>query len=321
MGFAADIEFAEGGVSVVVPVYRSVATLPVLVQRIHAALIDVDHEVLLVDDGSPADTWAMVSSLAATDARVIGLRLGRNAGQHNALVAGVRAARYATTVTLDDDLQNPPEEIPTLLAALVDGVDVVYGSPEVVAQRWWRHTSSRWTRSLMASALGAENAARLSSFRALRTGLRVGFATDLGPAVSLDALLSWSTSRFTSVTVRHEHRAEGRSHYTFRKLMRFALDTATGYSAVPLQIATTLGAVTAVFGVGVLVWVVGRLVVTGSSVPGFPFLASIIAIFSGVQLITLGIIGEYLARMHFRVMRKPTYVIAERVGGADEAAP
>lgn len=307
-------------VSVVVPVYHSVETLPVLVRRIHESLPDTPHEIIMVDDGSPATTWHMVEHLAATDPTVTGLRLGRNSGQHNALLAGVRAAKYDVTVTIDDDLQNPPEEIPTLLAALVDDIDVVYGAPAEVAQRRWRRSSSAWMRTLMASALGVDNAARMSSFRAFRTSLRHGFETDLGPGVSMDALLSWSTSRFSSVDVAHHNRAEGRSTYTFRKLLRFALDTATGYSAVPLQIAMTLGLVTALFGLGILVWVVGRAILGDSSVPGFPFLASMIAIFSGVQLITIGIIGEYLARMHFRVMRKPTYVVAERTDHEGEPA-
>ena len=302
------------GVSVVVPVFRSTSTLPVLVSRISTALADVPNEILLVDDGSPADTWATVQELAEANENVIGIRLGRNVGQHNALLAGVRAARFDVTVTIDDDLQNPPEEIPTLLAGLVDGVDVVYGTPLAVAQRRWRQNSSLWTRTLMASALGAENAARMTSFRAFRTRLRVGFDGELGPAVSLDALLSWSTSKFASVTVEHHPRAEGRSNYTLRRLLRFAIDTATGYSAVPLQLAMGLGLLTALFGVGVLAWVIGRLLVTGTSVPGFPFLASIIAIFAGVQLVTLGVIGEYLARMHFRVMRKPSYVVTESAG-------
>jgi len=306
----------QSGVSVVVPVYRSSSTLADLVRQIEIALSARPYEILLVDDGSPPETWQIVGNLAAERRNVTGIRLGRNCGQHSALLAGVRAARYGVTVTIDDDLQNPPEEIPRLLGALVNGLDVVYGTPSEVEQRRWRRSSSLWARTLMSTALGAENASRMTSFRAFRTRLRDGFDGELGPAVSLDALLSWSTSRFGSVTVRHEPRSEGRSNYTFRKLLRFALDTATGYSAVPLQLALALGLLTAMFGVGVLIWVVGRLIVTGASIPGFPFLASVIAIFSGVHLLTLGVIGEYLAKMHFRVMRKPTYVVAQQVGGS-----
>lgn len=308
-------------VSVVVPVYRTSDGLRELVARVHLSLGPRTHEVILVDDGSPSESWKVISQLAGGDDQVVGVRLGRNAGQHSALLAGVRAAQYPFTVTIDDDLQNPPEEIPKLLDALCTEVDVVYGTPNVVAQKRWRSASSLLTRSLLASSLGADNAAKMTSFRAFRTSLRDGFNADLGPAVSLDALLSWSTLRFSSVPVEHHDRAEGTSNYSFRTLIRFAFDSATGYSTVPLKVAMYLGLFTAGFGVCVLVWVVGRLALTGNSVPGFPFLASIVTIFSGAQLLALGVIGEYLARMHFRVMRKPTYVIAESTADKDSVEP
>jgi glycosyltransferase involved in cell wall biosynthesis len=307
------------GVSVVVPVFRSGPTLSELVERVDAVLADTPHEIVLVDDGSPESTWEVVRSLATAHDNVRALRLGRNFGQHNALVAGVRAASYELTITIDDDLQNPPEEMPTLLEALHAGLDVVYGTPSAASQDRWRRTAGRLSRWAMAGALGAENAAKMTSFRAFRTDLRRAFDGEVGPSVSLDALLSWGTNRFGSVEVRHDARQEGSSNYSFRRLLRFAIDTATGYSALPLQVATTVGFATAIFGLGLLVWVLGRLVVEGGSAPGFPFLASAIAIFSGVQLMTLGIMGEYLARMHFRLMRKPTYVVAEEFGASQEA--
>lgn len=223
-------------------------------------------------------------------------------------------------MTIDDDLQNPPEEIPRLLDALSTGIDVVYGTPATTAQRRWRAASGTAMRLMLARILGVEGAQDLSSFRAFRSSLRDGFDDALGPAVTIDALLSWSTSRFASVTVEHHDRTEGKSNYSFRKLLRFAFDTSTGYSAAPLQGATIIGAITALFGVGVLVWVAGQVLIVGESARGFPFLASIIAIFAGAQLVALGIIGEYLARMHFRIMRKPTYFIAETVSGHDRSA-
>jgi glycosyltransferase involved in cell wall biosynthesis len=306
------------GVSVVVPVFRSGPTLGTLVDRVAETMGERPYEVILVDDGSPLETWSTVEGLARTRDHVVGLRLGRNFGQHNALVAGVRKARYPVVVTIDDDLQNPPEEIPKLLAALNDDLDVVYGTPTSISQDRWRRMASVLSRWAMASALGAENAGRMTSFRAFRTDLREAFQGDLGPSVSLDALLSWGTSRFGSVEVEHHLRAEGSSNYTFRRLLSFAIDTATGYSALPLQIATSIGLLTSVFGLGVLVYVLGRLVVSGTAVPGFAFLASTIAIFAGAQLLTLGIMGEYLARMHFRLMRKPTYVLSEQAGRLGE---
>ena len=242
---------------------------------------------------------------------MIGVRLGRNSGQHSALLAGVRIARYDKTVTIDDDLQNPPAEILKLLDALSSELDVVYGTPISVSQDSWRRFSSWLVRKVLTSTSGTENAMELSPFRAFRTSLRRGFEADTGPSVSLDSLLAWSTSRFGSVRVSHEKRSDGESNYSARKLMRFALDTVTGYSSAPLRAASILGFGAVVFGLGVLSWVLGRLLMTGTSISGFPFLASTITIFAGVQLISLGVIGEYIARMHFRIMRKPAYVVAE----------
>ena len=301
------------GVSVVVPVYQSVSTLPNLVERVNSTLAALgEYEILLVDDGSADCTWTAVSDLSERWPQVTGVRLGRNFGQHNALVAGLRAASMPVTVTIDDDLQNPPEEIPQLVNALLrDNLDVVYGVPEQVAQSFPRRLAGRMIRHALKRGLSVESAPTVSSFRAFRTRNRDAFARDLGSNVSLDALLTWGGSRYGSVTVRHDARAVGTSNYTFGKLLRFAIDTTTGYSTAPLQAASILGLATALFGLAILIFVVGRLIITGESVPGFPFLAASIAIFSGVQLLTLGIIGEYLARMHFRVMGKPTYVIRE----------
>ena len=308
-------------VSIVVPVYRSTDSLIALVDRLDEVLAPRgDYEVILVDDGSPAETWAVITGLTARSSRVRGFRLGRNFGQHSALVAGVRQARFPIVVTLDDDLQNPPEEIPRLVAALEErDLDVVYGVPERMEQSFPRRLAGRITRKSLGSGLGQEAALDFSSFRAFRTRIRDAFASDLGTNVSLDALLTWGASRFGSVSVRHDVRAMGASNYTYRRLLRFAIDTTTGYSTAPLQFASILGLATACLGFLSLLWVVLYPLVIGRSVEGFPFLASTIAIFSGVQLLTLGIIGEYLSRMHFRVMRKPTYVISQ-VAGTDVTA-
>ena len=298
-------------VSVVVPVYKSYQSLGPLVKRVHQALLDVAHEVVLVDDGSPVKTWTEIQRLSEAHEFVRGIRLSRNSGQHSALLAGVRSARGAIVVTIDDDLQNPPEEIPKLLARVGDQIDLVYGNPRRIAQSWWRRWASISIRRFMGSVLNAENVRNSSSFRAFKTTLRDGFSAELGPSVSLDALLSWATTRSMSVEVVHAPREEGTSHFNLRRLLRFAIDTITGYSTAPLQAVLALGFFTAFIGLCLLVWVVGRAVFAGTSVPGFAFLASTIALFSGVQLMTLGVIGEYLARMHFRIMNKPSYVIGE----------
>jgi len=290
-----------------------------LVERVCASSwFTNDSEIIVVDDGNLDSTWNVIGELARQNRRVRGFRLGRNSGQHAALLAGVRQAKNPVIVTLDDDLQNPPEEVPNLLQALTEDVDVVYGLPTRAKQSTWRNISSVGSKALMRYTLGFLRATDISAFRVFRTKLRDSFDRDLGPGVSLDALLNWATTRFASVEVRHDARAQGESNYNFRKLLRFMLDTATGYSTVPLRFATSLGLVTVTLSLGILGWVLWRPLFTGESVPGFPFLAATIAIFSGVQLIVLGVLGQYIGRMHFRVMNKPTYTIADRTDRISE---
>jgi glycosyltransferase involved in cell wall biosynthesis len=232
----------------------------------------------------------------------------RNYGQHNALLCGIRAAKYDLVVTMDDDLQHPPEEIPRLLARLEEGFDVVFGAPKAEQNGLLRAIASRITRLALRTTVGADVARNVSAFRLFRTQLREAFASYQSPFVSIDVLLTWATTRFGAVTVSFQKRYSGSSNYTFTKLVRFALDMMTGFSAAPLQLASLIGFGCMLFGVAVFFYVVVRYCLEGS-VAGFPFLASIIAIFSGAQLFALGVIGEYLARMHFRSMKRPAYVV------------
>lgn len=296
--------------SVVVPVYNSEASLPELVARLGTVLgkTGSPFELVLVNDGSRDESGCVIEELASRHRWVRGIHLTRNFGQHNALLCGIRAARHDVIVTMDDDLQNPPEEIPKLLAKLDEGFDVVYGTPEARQHGFFRNLASGVTRVALQSSMGADTARHASAFRAFRTRLRDAFSSYRSPFVSIDVLLTWGTGRFAAVRVDHRPRHAGRSNYTFRKLAVHALDMMTGFSTLPLQIASVTGFVFTLFGLAVLAYVLGRYVIEGGSVPGFPFLASVIAIFSGAQLFALGIIGEYLARMHFRMMEKPAYV-------------
>jgi undecaprenyl-phosphate 4-deoxy-4-formamido-L-arabinose transferase len=312
----------ERGVSVVVPVHGTGDALEELVTRIAPVLTASGRrwEVILVDDGSPESAWKRIEGLARQEPRVRGITLARNYGQHNALLCGLRAASFDTTITMDDDLQHPPEEIPRLLARLDEGWDLVYGTPAAPKQPFWRRVASGLIRAALARSIGRERAKTVSAFRALRTANRDAFTDFRGPFVSLDVLLSWTTDRATHVEVRHDPRTSGTSSYSFWKLVAHAADMMTGFSTWPLRLASVVGFGFTLFGFAVLVYVIGRFIAAGGSVPGFPFLASIIAIFSGAQLFALGIIGEYLARVHFRSMERPVYVVrattAEGPGGA-----
>lgn len=309
---------AKGGVSICVPVFGTSETLLRIADQVAASLSDRPYEIIFVDDGSPRETWDVVRALAARD-HIRGIRLSRNVGQHSALLAGVRAACHGIIVTLDDDLQNPPEEIPKLLALLDEhpDIDLVYGTSPLAAHRWWRRAGSAMIRVTLAKALATPGASHIGPFRAFRTRLRDGFALSTGPGVSVDALLAWSTDRVACVEVEHHERQDGRSGYSFRRLRSFAFDVITGYSTVPLRLVTRLGFISSLFGLAVLVHVIGRYLVVGTTVAGFPVLASIVALFSGAQMLSLGIIGEYLGRTHVRVTGQPAYVIAEQADGSD----
>jgi undecaprenyl-phosphate 4-deoxy-4-formamido-L-arabinose transferase len=301
------------GISAVVPAYNSELTLGQLAARLEAVLraVSVDFELVLVNDGSRDGTWATIEALRREHSWIRGIDLTRNCGQHNALLCGIRAAHYPLIVTLDDDLQNPPEEIPKLLAALTDDVDVVYGAPEVEVHGLWRDLASQVTKIVLAGALGAQTARMVGPFRLFRTTVRRAFADYRGTSVNIDVLLTWGTTRFRGVPVRHDPRSTGISNYTLWTLLTHSLNMLTGFSALPLQLASMLGFGLTIFGGMLLAFVVGRNLLQGVAVPGFAFLASIVIIFSGAQLFTLGVIGEYLGRMHFRLLDRPAYVVRE----------
>jgi len=301
-------------ISVVVPVYHGERFVEPLVERLALVLptFAEAYEVILVNDGSPDSSWSAIERMAKKYPWVRGINLMRNYGQHNATVCGLRAVRYDITVTMDQDLQHPPEEIPHLLAKLDDGFDVVYGAPHKLPQGWVRNVLTAGIKDLLARAIGISSVRNISAFRAFRTDLRKAFANFQSPSLILDVLLSWGSTRFTSVKVNIAPAEE--SNYDFRGLVRVALLILTGYSTAPLRIASWTGFIMTIFGVSVFGYVLVVYFTVGS-LPGFPFLASIVSLFSGAQLFTLGIIGEYLARVFDRSMDRPIYVVQSTVGG------
>jgi len=303
-------------VSVIVPVYNSEATMDELVARINDVLETAAErfEIILVNDGSKDGSWEVISKLAGKMQHVRGVNLMHNYGQHNALLAGIQRAQYEIIVTIDDDLQNPPEGIPKLISRLNEGYDVVYGRPAQRSHSVWRNISSKILKGVLKVVLGAEMGGYSSAFRAFSSILVRGFEKFKDAQLSIDVLLSWSAARVTYVLVSHEPRRFGKSGYTFRKLMLLAFNMLTGYSILPLRIASGVGFTTSLFGLSMFFYVMIRRLLQTEYVPGFAFIASEVALFAGLQLFAIGIIGEYLARLHFRTMGKPPYVIREDTG-------
>lgn len=298
--------------SVVVPVYNSAKSLPELVNRLHSSLNQIakKYELILVNDFSQDNSWEIISKLVKDYPWIIGINLRRNYGQHNALLCGIRAAKFDYTITMDDDLQHPPEEIYKLLDGLDKGFEVMYGIPNKLPHSNWRNFFSKYTKLILARIIGIARVKNISSFRAFHTNLRDTFANFNSPDVFIDALLSWGAMSFGTVIVNELPRIEGKSNYTFFKLVKMGLLILTGFSTAPLRFASLLGFSFTFIGLVILIYVLGRYFSEGS-IPGFPFLASAITIFSGTQLFALGIFGEYLGHIFERSSARPPYIIDE----------
>jgi len=299
--------------SVVVPVYRGEKLVEPLVERLNKSLptFAKKYEVILVNDGSPDGSWDVIEQLAKKYKWVRGIRLMRNYGQHNATLCGVRLAQYDIVVTMDQDLQHPPEEIPILLAELDKGFDVVYGAPKRLPQGFLRNLLTANMKNILANVMGVPSVKNISAFRAFHTHLRSAFENFQSPSMIVDVLLSWGTTRFTSVQV--DITEAQTSNYNFSTLVKAAMLILIGFSTKPLRLASWIGFIMTLFGLGVFIYVM-VIYFTVGSLPGFPFLAAIIALFNGTQLFTLGIFGEYLARMFDRSMDRPPYVIHQTAG-------
>ena len=260
--------------SIVIPVYNGALSLRQLTEElteILPTLVD-DYEIIFVEDDGKDNSWDVLRELIGEFSNVRAFKHMRNYGQHNALLCGVREARYEIIVTMDDDLQHPPSELPKLLDKLQEGYDVVYGTPQHEQHGFMRDLASQITKLALQGAMGVDVARNVSAFRMFRTHLREAFAGYESPMVNMDVLLTWGTTRFAAVQVHHVPRQYGESNYTMRKLIVHALNMMTGFSTLPLQLASLIGFALTVFGIIILLYVFGRLLFE-SSIPGFPILS------------------------------------------------
>lgn len=298
-------------ISVVIPVYNSSEILPKLISQLDLVLQNCSdkYQIILVNDCSKDDSWKVISSLAEEYKFIKGINLMKNYGQHNAILCGIKNADYEYIITMDDDLQHPPKEIPNLLEKLSENIDVVYGIPKSNAHNSWRNLSSKISHYLFKKLTANSVSKDISAFRAFKTELRKAFENYNGRYVSIDMLLTWGTNKFENIEVEHSKRLSGKSNYNFRKLVSYATNLFTSFSALPLQVASILGFIFTLFGIVIFGYVMVNYFVSDGAIKGFTFLAATIAIFSGIQLFVLGILGEYISRIHFRTMKEPYYVI------------
>lgn len=300
-------------ISVVIPCYKTVGRVERLVSTISDALepqVDKAFEIILVVDGSPDSTWTEVQTVAAANpAQVRGINLMRNYGQQAATLAGVTHAHGDIIVTMDDDFQHSAQDISVLIDKLNQGFDLVYGVTAVEEHGFFRNTTSRMFKWTMESVLKIENYSIASAFRVFRRELTNGFDASHDPFAPIDVLLSWATNNVSSAQVHMKEREDGVSNYSLRSLIRHAMNSITGYSTFPLRLVTLLGLSTFVVSFTLAIMMLVRSLLGQITVAGYPSLAIMVSLFAAVQLLSLGVIGEYLGRLHVRSMGKPRYVI------------
>ncbi|NTX00588.1 MULTISPECIES: glycosyltransferase family 2 protein [Myxococcus] len=299
-------------ISVVVPCFRGESSLPELCARLVRTL-EARHtpfEIILVDDSARPALWAVIEKLAQGDEHIVGVRLMRNFGQHNATVCGFRHARGRWVVTLDEDLQNPPEEIGALLARAEQAdADVVYGLPRVRQGPGWRSLASRLIMVIPRRVMRV--AFDISAFRLISGRVAAEVARSERHDIILDIYLSWVTDRITAAEVRHEHPEGLRSSYTLGRLVTVFFNLLFNYATFPLRLASVGG-----FLLSVLSAIAGGVVVfsriTGTiTVPGWASLAVAVLFSSGVTLLGVGILSEYVARIFLQINQKPQAVVRQ----------
>lgn len=294
--------------SVVIPVYRSEATLEMLFERLIPSLdaLGRTYEVVLVEDGSPDGSWSKLESLQRRYSdRVIAIQLMRNSGQHNALMCGLRHASGNYIVTMDDDLQNLPEEISRLLGEIErSDCDLVYGNYAEKKHSSFRNLGSLIVNSFYRHVFGTH--VTVTSFRVIRRPLLDAIRHCNQPYLFLDGLLAWNTRRIGSVVVEHHARSIGESTYSISKLVTLSLNLFTSFSLIPLQLISVLGIATLTIGLALAVTCFG-LLLFGTTPSGSVAISTLVLLLSGVQLLSLGVFGEYMGRMHLHLNGKPQY--------------
>ena len=299
--------------SFVIPLYNSAETIGPLVDTIESLMVEGGHEIVLVDDGSRDATEEVCRAKIRTARVPITLvSHARNYGEHNAVLTGWRHASGAHIVNLDDDGQNPPEEAVRLWQhAKEKKLDVVFGCYAEKQHSVWRNAGSWFTNRMTDWAVDKPRGLYLSSFRCVSSFVARQVAVHTGPYPYLDGLILQVTQRMGSIEVRHASRQAGTSGYTLGRLVRLWLSAWINFSVLPLRVATVLGLATALMGLGafaVLVWMWAADV---GPAYGWGWLMAALLVFSGAQLVMLGLIGEYLGRMFLTVNQRPQAIVRE----------
>jgi glycosyltransferase involved in cell wall biosynthesis len=301
--------------SVVTPVFNEEKNLNVLYTRLKKVMegLGETYEIILVDDGSTDGSLRILKSLRQKDKKVKVISFTRNFGQHPAVLAGFDFAQGEVIITLDADLQNPPEEIPKLLRKLDEGYEVVFGVLQKRKHSAFKRAGSAFTKWVLTKILPVE-ATNLSGFRALKSDVADQLKLFGEKSKFLDGLLCWMGFRVGTVEVEHHKRQAGKTKYSPFKLFNLWFDMVVSFTDMPLKLATLGGSLLGITGILLALFYLIRYLLYEFSVPGFATIVILITVFAGVQLLCLGILGEYIGRMNKEVKNKPEYIVRDKLG-------
>ena len=298
--------------SIVIPLYNDAVTLPVLHERVSAVMQELaqPYEIVYVDDGSHDGTFHVLSEIHCEDpTHVQAIRLMRNFGQHPAVTAGFDHVSGEIIITLDSDLQNPPEEIPKLLGKLDEGYDVVTGWRQIRHDPWMRKLPSHFINWIIASTTQVKLHDYGCMLRVYRRHV-VQLLNQCGESRRfITALTSWLGVNIAEVPVRHEAGSLRGSRYNYHSLIRMTLDLVTGYSLFPIHLVTALGLAMAAIGVAAGLFLLGWRIVFGVNPTGLSSFVALLLVLFGIQLAGMGVIGEYIGRIYTEVQGRPYYLI------------
>jgi undecaprenyl-phosphate 4-deoxy-4-formamido-L-arabinose transferase len=298
--------------SIVVPVYNSVASLRPLYKRLAAvcAAAGKSFEVIFVHDGGSKQSWEMITAIKADHAaQVTAIQLGRNYGQHNATLCGIDHSQGELILTIDDDLQNPPEEIPKLLAAMEDpDIDMAYGIPIDKKHSTWRNWgSAAFKKVFRYLARGLKDG---SSYRLMRRTIAEKIGQHREQFVFLDQIIAWYTVRVAYIPVKHDLRSDGQSGYSGLKLFEMAIKTIILYTDLPLRLMIWSGLLASILSLIIGSTFIVLKLLNGAAV-GFTALITAVTFSASVILLSLGILGEYIGRIYAARTERPVYAVRE----------
>jgi len=298
-------------VSVVIPVFNEELVLHEFYPRLkkEAENWDKSYELLFVDDGSTDNSFELICKWKKIDSNIRVVKFTRNFGQQAAVLAGFRESRGNIVVQIDSDLQNPPEEIKRLLGAFTDEVDLVVTIPRKRRDSSLRILGSKVLHSLAQALFGNRFKLNLSSFRAMRRSVIEKIDQCQDRSRYMAVLMSWMAVPTVHVEVDHHLRKMGQTKYGVLPLLRLTWDLITGYSNFPLRLVTYLGLLGAGLGFAIMMFLLYQRLVAGILIEGFVVLSAVFSFFAGVQLLSIGFLGEYLGRVHLKIQNRPEYIV------------